>query len=377
VKRILSIVLVLVTMMSFATFATETTVTEAPVVKVEVSNPYITIDGFKVRFEKPIIKKNSEIMIAYEDVINISLYANYDPASKTVFAYTNDDIFEFKVGQSKTKISIKGSGSWVNVEAPFAQNDTIYVPMMKILEHADAIVTYDEFGNLFVELPKERKVTTFDSGSVYDGNYSFGGVSKQGYGKYTWSDGESYEGNWFDDERSGYGKFTWNSGNYYLGYFYNGHRDGYGKIYNKYGEVIEEGYYIKGVLQAQVVQPQLVQPQVNTPVESTGELNEGAEQIPSVPYIDRWHNPEDYVEDTIIIFGRIVEYDFNGEATLIMIDEGDYNYTLAYGQYVDSFEVGDMVLMLGQYGGLYDMEDEVYGIVETILLDEYTVYKGE
>jgi hypothetical protein len=44
---------------------------------------------------------------------------------------------------------------------------------------------------------------------------------------------------------------------------------------------------------------------------------------------------------------------------------------------VDSFEVGDMVLMLGQYGGLYDMEDEVYGIVETILLDEYTVYKGE
>ena len=26
-----------------------------------------------------------------------------------------------------------------------------------------------------------------------------------GYGKYTWADGDKYEGEWVDDERSGYG----------------------------------------------------------------------------------------------------------------------------------------------------------------------------
>ena len=26
-----------------------------------------------------------------------------------------------------------------------------------------------------------------------------------GYGKYTWADGDKYEGDWVDDERSGYG----------------------------------------------------------------------------------------------------------------------------------------------------------------------------
>ena len=38
-----------------------------------------------------------------------------------------------------------------------------------------------------------------------------GGV-RQGQGKYIWTDGDHYDGEWYNDKRHGWGKMTWAKG---------------------------------------------------------------------------------------------------------------------------------------------------------------------
>ena len=51
---------------------------------------------------------------------------------------------------------------------------------------------------------------------------------KNGKGTYTWANGNSYTGDFVNDERTGQGTFTWANGDRYEGGFVNGKLQGQG-----------------------------------------------------------------------------------------------------------------------------------------------------
>lgn len=56
---------------------------------------------------------------------------------------------------------------------------------------------------------------TWANGNVYDGDWK--NDKMHGKGKYTWADGNVYDGNWKNDKMDGKGKYTWANGNVYEG----------------------------------------------------------------------------------------------------------------------------------------------------------------
>ena len=67
-------------------------------------------------------------------------------------------------------------------------------------------------------------------------------------GKYTWTNGDIYEGEWVNNKRTGKGKYTWVSGDVYEGDFVDGKRTGYGKCtwLNGNGFKFYEGEWLNG-----------------------------------------------------------------------------------------------------------------------------------
>ncbi|XP_071729866.1 phosphatidylinositol 4-phosphate 5-kinase 7-like isoform X2 [Rutidosis leptorrhynchoides] len=66
------------------------------------------------------------------------------------------------------------------------------------------------------------------NGGVYFGNVK--GMIPHGKGKYTWSNGTVYEGDWVEGKMTGIGKITWSSGKVYEGDFCGGYLDGFGTM---------------------------------------------------------------------------------------------------------------------------------------------------
>ena len=73
------------------------------------------------------------------------------------------------------------------------------------------------------------------------------GSCQNGKGTYTWDNGDTYEGDWVDGDRTGKGKSTFANGDTYEGDWVDGYRAGKGKSTWANGD-IEEGYYLDGVL---------------------------------------------------------------------------------------------------------------------------------
>ena len=70
----------------------------------------------------------------------------------------------------------------------------------------------------------------YTDGSVYEGEWF--NDKKEGMGKYTYKDGTVYEGEWLDDVKHGTGKCVYNLGNIYEGEFKNGYIHGKGKMFS-------------------------------------------------------------------------------------------------------------------------------------------------
>jgi len=83
----------------------------------------------------------------------------------------------------------------------------------------------------------------FADGSSYEGDYY--NSKMHGKGKYTWANGAVYEGDWEDDKRHGKGKYTGEDGEIYEGDYANGKRHGEGKCTYADGSV-KEGYFYEG-----------------------------------------------------------------------------------------------------------------------------------
>lgn len=68
---------------------------------------------------------------------------------------------------------------------------------------------------------------SFSNGDSYEGQYKFD--QRHGKGVYRWNDGRVYDGEFLEDKRHGKGIFTWPDGAIYDGDFVNGQRQGHGK----------------------------------------------------------------------------------------------------------------------------------------------------
>ena len=70
--------------------------------------------------------------------------------------------------------------------------------------------------------------------------------SGEGLGKFTFPDGDTYEGEFKDWDMNGQGTYTWSDGRKYVGEFKDG-KIWNGTVYDKYGNIIDN--YLKGVKQ--------------------------------------------------------------------------------------------------------------------------------
>jgi hypothetical protein len=68
---------------------------------------------------------------------------------------------------------------------------------------------------------------TFTNGDTYDGQYSFD--QRHGKGIYSWNDGRVYSGGFVADRREGQGLYTWPDGAKFEGSFRDGQHDGEGE----------------------------------------------------------------------------------------------------------------------------------------------------
>ncbi len=73
---------------------------------------------------------------------------------------------------------------------------------------------------------KIRKIYRFKNGDTYEGNFENG--NKSGYGILRNSNGEVYEGEWLNNLKNGKGKYIFESGEIYEGSWKDDFRDGYG-----------------------------------------------------------------------------------------------------------------------------------------------------
>lgn len=86
-------------------------------------------------------------------------------------------------------------------------------------------------------------ILTEPNGNAYDGMWKADEMN--GQGKYTWADGSSYSGEWKNGIRDGYGIFFFNNGDKYTGYFVNNQFHGKGK-YTWADGSSQEGMFAEG-----------------------------------------------------------------------------------------------------------------------------------
>jgi hypothetical protein len=86
----------------------------------------------------------------------------------------------------------------------------------------------------------------YSDGDVYEGNFFLS--YRHGFGKYTYAEGDMYDGIWSWNVRTGLGYYKWPSGNQYIGYWKDNNMEGLGTKYHVSGTK-EAGDWVAGVFQ--------------------------------------------------------------------------------------------------------------------------------
>ena len=79
---------------------------------------------------------------------------------------------------------------------------------------------------------QQMPLIEYSNGGVYDGHLSLSG-KRHGTGRYTWPNGDVYDGEWADGVQSGAGVKTYCNGDQYTGEWSDGLRHGKGRFITK------------------------------------------------------------------------------------------------------------------------------------------------
>lgn len=249
-----------------------------PLSGVVQATPKVFIDGNEIVFDVPPDIQNGRILVPLRAIFEtLGAEVQWEGATQTVVARKSDTVIKITVGGQAEKNGIPvpidvsatikdgrtlvplrfvsealgcqvawdGSTSIVNI----SRSDNPTQPNKDVLEQQKIYPNDDVFIGPVVNGSKEGQGTYFwKDGDTYDGQWinnqmsgqgnlnilnhqysgSFSNNKKNGYGTYTWPNGESYTGYWKNDIMDGYGVYLFSNGDKYEGLWSNNQMNGYG-----------------------------------------------------------------------------------------------------------------------------------------------------
>ena len=154
---------------------------------------------------------------------------------------------EYKDGEVWVYLTAKYA-DYLKISHPDFSSTEFYLPYDLKPKCGYEMVLVNNFVEQIKEIPKqqpkienrknEKQLIQYSNGT-YEGTIVDG--KRHGKGKYTWDDGDVYDGDWKNDEMTGKGKYTWSNGDVYNGYWRDGNRHGYGNM--KYSDGTYEGQW--------------------------------------------------------------------------------------------------------------------------------------
>ena len=186
--------------------------------------------------EESLAKLEEESLAKLEDERLVKLQEERNSNNKRLAALEEQRSLKNKLNNSSSSISVKN------------YNNGVYEgEIMNNTENGFGKFTWSD-GDVYegdwkdgIRSGKGKYI--WPNGNVYEGDWKDG--IQSGKGKFTSSDGNVYEGDWKDGIRSGKGKYTWSDGDVYEGDWKNDERTGTGKFTWSYG-VIFEGNFNNG-----------------------------------------------------------------------------------------------------------------------------------
>lgn len=118
-------------------------------------------------------------------------------------------------------------------------NEELHTAYDAIIKAQSELDSLREERVVLVEKLSGIKEINYDNGDYYKGTLDNSG-NQDGKGKYIWSNGDVYDGEWVNGSRTGNGKYDFSNGDLYEGGFKNGQFHGYG--------VLKTGYHPEGTL---------------------------------------------------------------------------------------------------------------------------------
>jgi hypothetical protein len=141
------------------------------------------------------------------------------------------------------------SGYWKDnnyygTSAPPAE--TVVTPVVPVTPVAPVTPTVTTTGCVSGDCNNGFGKFVYSDGDVYEGNFLLG--YRHGFGKYIYYEGDVYDGIWSWNIRTGLGYYKWPSGNEYIGYWVDNNMEGLGTKYYASG-TNEAGEWKAGVFQ--------------------------------------------------------------------------------------------------------------------------------
>jgi len=184
----------------------------------DIGKPVNTID-------KNANRKNEILVYKYASPKKVALP---EPVKKQEIVKKSDEPITFTGGQNFDEVGFV---------APAINTST---PVYKTFTTQDG--TY--IGYTFNGKSNGNGKFTYNNGEVYEGDWVDG--KRQGKGKFTYKSGDVYEGDWVNNLKEGKGKYTFSNGEVYDGDWKNGKRGGKGKDTYPTGAVYE-GDWVNGI----------------------------------------------------------------------------------------------------------------------------------
>ena len=136
------------------------------------------------------------------------------------------------------------NNSWFDMYTPESgkltkESDRVHVKLLVDAIRGSIERTEEKYEGEYNEEGKRhgKGKYTYANGNVYEGDFQDG--KRHGKGKFTYASGSVYEGDWKDDNFHGKGKYTFANGNVYEGDYQDGKRHGKGKYTSADGTVYE------------------------------------------------------------------------------------------------------------------------------------------